>query len=73
MFRTSSVHHQERFVQAVFAEFGIPPATLNKAVACSSETLVSSTKTSSPTFQKTVIFKLGCTSYQSRESANVYK
>ena len=24
MFRTSSVHHQERFVQAVFADFGIP-------------------------------------------------
>ena len=23
MFRTSSVHHQERFVQAVFADFGI--------------------------------------------------
>ena len=23
MFRTSSVHHQERFVEAVFAEFGM--------------------------------------------------
>ena len=23
MFRTSSVHHQERFVQAVFADFGM--------------------------------------------------
>ena len=23
MFRTSSVHHQERFVQAVFADFGL--------------------------------------------------
>ena len=23
MFRTSSVHHQERFLQAVFADFGM--------------------------------------------------